>query len=101
MEVDKVSAKPMREKLPQRNCIQCDKLFTPYRPKTKFCGNSCRVQNFWKRKTERSEQNELALITRINDLEAQLLELSKSEKQKPSTPKVTKKNNMAKITKIC
>jgi predicted nucleic acid-binding Zn ribbon protein len=75
----------MRETLPQKHCLQCNKLFTPYRPKTKFCGNSCRVQNFWKRKSERSEKEINDLKARIKELEAQLAE--KSMVKKAPTPK--------------
>jgi hypothetical protein len=82
MAVAKATSKPMRETLPQRNCLHCVKLFTPYRPKTKFCSNSCRVQNFWKRKSERS-------LKEINDLKERIKELEGS-KTKRSSKKVVK-----------
>jgi hypothetical protein len=71
MAMAKATAKAMRETLSQRECLHCNKLFTPYRPKTKFCGNSCRVHNFWKRRSESSIKEINDLKERIKELEAQ------------------------------
>jgi hypothetical protein len=87
MVVAKEAAKPMRETLPQRECLHCYKLFMPDRPKTKFCGNSCRVQNFWKGRSERSESNELARTREINDLRERIKELE----EQPSKKLIVKK----------